>query len=529
MSNLKSKKYIFVLLAILAVAVFFRFWNLDSVPPGLYPDEAMNGNQAITQAGKIFYPENNGREGLFINLIHLSFSLFGISLWSLKFIPALIGVLTVLGVYFLAKELFQVSGFRFQVSRNIALFSSFFLAISFWHINFSRIAFRAILVPFFLVFLFYFLFRGFRTQKISNFIIAGIFFGLGFYTYIAFRFAIFLVLFVLIFWWLVYKRQNLQKNFLRFTIYFLLFTFIIALPLGIYFLKNPQDFISRAAGVSIFAQQNPIKAFGQSLIRHLLMFNFSGDGNWRHNIAGKPVLFWPIGILFLIGFAYSIKETFKVKKNKNYLLFTIYCLLLSWWFIMLLPGILTVEGIPHFLRTIGAIPPTFIFAALGANFLYLKIKQNIKLKPKSLMRIGLVSCLLILIATFVFSQCWRYFWLWGKNQEVKEAFSSDYIEIGNYLNSLSQITKKYVIVNQPGILVQGIPMPSQTIEFIERTKFKEPRATYLLPEDIEKIKIGKNTVIVPIKEEGNLFQELSQTFPEGEFKAERGFWIYEIK
>ena len=59
-----------ILLIILLIAVFFRVWQLSSIPPGLYPDEAINGNEAITNPGKLFYPENNGREGLFINVIY---------------------------------------------------------------------------------------------------------------------------------------------------------------------------------------------------------------------------------------------------------------------------------------------------------------------------------------------------------------------------------------------------------------------------------------------------------------------------
>ena len=70
---------------ILAVAVFFRFWQLDQIPPGLYPDVAINGINATDALKnhdfKIFYPDNNGREGLFINLIALSFWLFGASIW----------------------------------------------------------------------------------------------------------------------------------------------------------------------------------------------------------------------------------------------------------------------------------------------------------------------------------------------------------------------------------------------------------------------------------------------------------------
>ena len=157
---MKKYQIIILIILILIIAGFFRLWSLNSIPSGLYPDEAMNGNDAInaisTNKYKLFYPENNGREGLFINLIAFSFQVFGVHVWSLKLIGALAGILTVLGLYFLTKELFN--------SAPIALLASFFLAISFWHVNFSRIGFRGILVPFFLVWSFYFFFKLCKTK-----------------------------------------------------------------------------------------------------------------------------------------------------------------------------------------------------------------------------------------------------------------------------------------------------------------------------------------------------------------------------
>ncbi|MBI2052958.1 MAG: hypothetical protein HYT34_01810, partial [Candidatus Ryanbacteria bacterium] len=85
-----------VLLLVLAVAVFFRFWHLSSIPPGLWADEAMNGNNASealkTGDFKIFYPENNGREGLFINLQALSVGLLGHSAFALRLVSAIFGI-----------------------------------------------------------------------------------------------------------------------------------------------------------------------------------------------------------------------------------------------------------------------------------------------------------------------------------------------------------------------------------------------------------------------------------------------------
>ena len=89
-SELKKRYIILILAFILLLGFFFRFYKLSSIPPGLYPDEAINGNDAWhalqNKNFQFFYPENNGREGLFINLISLSFALLKPSIFSLKII-----------------------------------------------------------------------------------------------------------------------------------------------------------------------------------------------------------------------------------------------------------------------------------------------------------------------------------------------------------------------------------------------------------------------------------------------------------
>jgi len=488
-----KRKEIVFLLVIIAVAAFFRLWQLDKIPPGLYPDVAINGNDALdslrTGNFKVFYPENNGREGLMMWLIALSFSVFGASIWSIKIVAALIGILTVLGLYLLTKELLKtINNQQLTINNEIvALLSSSFLAISFWHVNFSRIGFRAILLPFILVFGFYFLFKGFREKRTFYFPISGIFFGLGFYTYISYRFIVLLLPLILICWWFNEKSDiKYQKSKIFFIFYFLFFIFVTALPIGIYFLQHPHDFIGRAAPISIFAAENPIKEFGKSLILHLGMFNFYGDFNWRHNFSGSPMLFWPVGILFLIGLFYSISQIKKIP----------FGFLISWWLIMLLPGILTYEGVPHALRTIGVIPVVYIFVGLGAWKVYEFLNRNTA--KKILLSIAAILFLL----SMGISEFNKYFVKWASDPNVEGAFTQKFADIGYYLNSLPDNIPKYVIVNEPGVPVpwpDGIAMPAQTPIFIERIKFGEPRAIYLKPEDFDKIKPGKEAIIMPMK------------------------------
>lgn len=521
-----EKKEVLALISILVLASFFRLWKLNEIPPGLYPDVAINGNEAFfslkNKNFKVFYPENYGREGLMMWLIAISFYLFGVSIWSIKIVASAIGILTVFGLYLLTKELFHQSiNSNQQSSILISILSSFFLATSFWHTHFSRIGFRVILLPFVLVFSFYFLFKAIKRRKIFDSVLAGIFFGFGFYTYTSFRMAVLILPIFLLFWFL-YKKEE-KKKFLQIFAYFLITTFFVALPIGIYFLKNPEYFVSRAAPVTIFSAKNPVKEFLKSFILHLAMFNFYGDQNWRHNFAGKPMLSFSVGILFLIGLILAIKNSLKFKENLQFAICNLQ--LIIWFLVMLLPGILTREGIPHSLRVAGVIPPVFIFAGMGANLIFEKIKK-IKKYSHILQKVGI----LILIFT-AFFEGYQYFFVWAKKPEVKSEFTLELVEMGNYLNSLPEDVEKYVIVNKGGVPVSwagNLPMPSQTIMFLEISKFGEIKSKYLFPNELENIKIEKRGVILIIQEDKNIFDNLSILFPQDKLEKEKNFWIYKI-
>jgi len=481
---------ILVFLAIILIATLFRFWDLKHIPPGLYPDEAINGNEAITSPGKVFYKENNGREGLLINLLFLSFKIFGISVWSLRVVSAFFGVLTVIGIYFLAKELFFF--FPGHKKELTAFLSCYFLAVSFWHTIFSRIGFRGVLLPFVLTFSFYFIFKGLRKGSFFNLILGGVFFGLGFYTYTPFRLSVFLLFWVIFAWYLIYKEKFLKRKFVTLVSVLLFSIFCVGLPIGIYFLENPQDFSSRVKGILVFSQPHPLKAFLKSVVLHLGMFNFFGDGNWRHNMAGSPQLYFIVGIFFLMGVFFSIYSLLKQLTKEKLLSFGT---LFVWFGFLLLPSILTYEGIPHCLRSIGVIPPVYVFASLGVVEFYERIKKFLSFKM-------FVVVLVIMVLFIGWQQYIKYFEAWGKKEEVKNAFSKDFVDLGEKINSLPDEIPKYVIVNVPGVPVpypNGIPMPAQTVMFIERTKYKMCRAKYILPEDLKKIKIEKNAVVFSMK------------------------------
>ncbi|MEK7519338.1 MAG: glycosyltransferase family 39 protein [Patescibacteria group bacterium] len=514
-----NKKYLLLLFFILAIAAFLRFWQLGSIPPGLWPDETAYANDALesleTGSFKIFYPDNHGREGLFMWILAFSFSLFGVSILSFKIIPATIGVLTVLGQYLLCLEIFRFLNLEEKKVKLIALLSSFFIAISFWHINFSRIGFRAILTPLILVFSFYFFFRASRTKKLLDFILSGLIFGLGFYTYISFRLAVIVIAFLLIFWFFVALKRNWQKKYIVSALFLSLAIIFIALPIGIYFLNHPQDFISRSIGVSIFEEKNPLKLFVKNLGIHLLMFNFRGDVNLRHNLSGFPQLSPLAGIFFLIGIIWCFYQIIYFKNNQINKIerMGVSLFLLIWFLSLLLPSVLTTEGIPHALRPIGVIPVSYIFSGLGAYLFYEWIKG--KIKVPLLNSLSFLLLILMLISSFV-----MYFLVWAKNPKLEDAFTIKFFDVGKELNNIPEKTRKYVIKNEGDL-------PTEVSRFIQKTQGRND-AIYVEPEKLETINFLSGDFVFTMNKDLNPLKSLLERFPKGNLIEKDRIWIFEI-
>jgi 4-amino-4-deoxy-L-arabinose transferase-like glycosyltransferase len=362
MKGMTKSQRISLLVGILIIATFFRFYHLTTTPPGLYPDEAIDGNNAAEAAAtghfQTFYTEDNGREGLYINIIALAFQWFHAphEPWVIRLPAAVAGVLTVLGLYLLVAELFGPAA---------GLLTAFFTAISFWHINFSRIGFRAILAPLLLAWSLYLLIKAFKAISsrlaLSYSLLAGAIYALGFYTYIAYRITPLLFLLFIPF----FKKSS---GFWKRASVFIIAVFIVAAPIGIYFLKHPGDFFGRTSQIAVTNSGSPVSHFLVNLSKTALMFNVRGDDNWRHNLSGAPELFWPVGILFVIGVIIGIRALIS-RSRKSQQLFPL-LLVFSWMILAALPSAASDEGIPHALRAILMLPPAMILAAQGRWWLY---------------------------------------------------------------------------------------------------------------------------------------------------------------
>jgi len=151
----------FLLLAVIALAATLRLYALERLPPGLYHDEAYNGLDAldvISGLRPVFFEANNGREPLFIYLVALSVSLLGRSPLAIRLVAALLGTLTVPATYFMVREL---------LGRREALLAAVVTAITFWHLNLSRVGFRAVSFPLLTALCLWFFVRGLHSKRWS--------------------------------------------------------------------------------------------------------------------------------------------------------------------------------------------------------------------------------------------------------------------------------------------------------------------------------------------------------------------------
>jgi 4-amino-4-deoxy-L-arabinose transferase-like glycosyltransferase len=487
--KLQSNKIIFILIlgTIILFGSFIRLWGLSENPPGLQYDEAYNGLDGLkameTGDYQIFYNENNGREGLYINALAVSMKVFGVDNFSIRLVSALFGIFTLVGFYFLLKEL--------KFSRLSILLGVLLLSTSFWHINFSHTVYRAIMVPFLLVWLFYFFFLGIRTLNNWYFVVSGLLLGVGFHTYISFRVAP-LILVLMMPFFLFYKTKFFKKYW-RGALIFIVSAFLAAAPLLWYFYGHQDDLVGRSNAVSVFNAPNLSfpEALTKSVIAHINAFYFYGDPNQRHNHAGSPLIPPAWTVLFTIGFAFSLKEIifhiFHYKKKRVLdPLFRTSLLAHGIFWVMLIPGILSIEGIPHSLRIIGTIPAVMIFIIIPFEYI-LRLRENLQksktlsLKPWrwKMLNISLAG-LVVIVSLAGLMEAYTYHFIWSKEPKTLEAFEGKLYDFGKISKQIALKDKNILVIPEDvHIGYKGMTSAFKTTEFsgypeIREFRFKHP-------------------------------------------------------
>lgn len=467
---MKKKITIILLTTIILLASILRLWHLGQVPVSPDWDEAALGYNAYSvmltghdEYGKylplIMRSFNDYKPALYIYLAIPSIAVFGLDTFAVRLPSAIFGILTVLVTYLLVKELFCNREATRKYAEYIALLSAFLLAISPWHIQFSRVAFEANIGVALNVFAVYLFIKGLKKPWLLS--LSFILLALNLYTYQSEKVFVPLLGMILLF---VYRKEffSLPKKYLLTAF---IVGFIIAMPI-LQLLLTDKQLLARARGVSIFSDQTLVVTgdqqrylddrtshnyIGMALHNKRLIFvkeALAGylshfNPNWlfvtgdlaRHHPPHMGMLYlWELPFI-LIGIYFLFVGPFS-KETK---------LLIFLWFLSTpIPASVT-SGVPHAVRTENFLPTFQIFSALGIFSAYMFIKHKAKIK-KQIIRISIYMVFLMFVA-FNFIYYLDQYFVQLNYFDAKE-WQYGFKELVTYLDANHQQYKKVVVSNR---------------------------------------------------------------------------------
>lgn len=187
MNKLRTVLLIFIFI----LALFFRFFNLSSIPPQPTVDEVSIGYNAysILKTGADEYGNkfpillrayDDWRPALYVYLVVPFVGLFGLDPFSIRLPSVILSILTVVAVYFLVKEI-SVGAKSIRLGKfnlDLAVVTSLFFAVSPWHIYISRLGHEVNASFSFLIFGILFFYRFINKEK-WNLYLSAIFLALS--------------------------------------------------------------------------------------------------------------------------------------------------------------------------------------------------------------------------------------------------------------------------------------------------------------------------------------------------------------
>lgn len=378
--------WIGLVIAAFAVTVFFRLIQLDAVPIEPFSDHAEKilDVYEITQ-GKpmIFFERNTGREAfqMYWTLLILNIFGTGFSFLSLKLGTVILGILTIPFVYMLGKEV---------GNERVALFALFLFGVASWPNIISRIGLRFPLYPLFAAPTLLFLIRGLRTHNRNDFILAGIFLGLGLHGYSPFRIVPILVV---IAFGIYYLHANSKEDRQQ-AIFWLLLIVIVSVfvfsPLLRYWVGHPDQFGYRAF-TRLSSVETPLpgpawQIFLSNLYKGLLMFNWDDGQIQTHSVVHRPALDMFTAALFLLGVFFLIVRYIRQRDWRDMFLLVAIP-------VLILPSVLSLafpNENPAMNRAGGASVVVFVIGALALDGLVSSFGSGLKRKVIAFSLVGVL-------------------------------------------------------------------------------------------------------------------------------------------
>ncbi len=386
------------LVIILVLAAALRLYKLNTVPPGLSPDEASLGYSAysILKTGKdeygkllpvIFKSFGDYKPGLYVYTAVPFIAVFGLNEWAVRLPSAIAGVLSILLVYLIIKEfnnLLKAKNDANTSTTYLEIVATLVAATNPWLIYFSRGAWEANLSLTLTLVGIYFFLKSLKSLKYLIF--TSIFFSLTLWTYQGAKLSTLIVIIILLitFWkevkvWFDSEKIQIVKS--------LAVGIILSIPVLLSFINGQTG---RLDVFSIFSYPRP-QGYTQDLLNegqekigdlnyylyHSETFNFFRGiaGRWFNHFSGKFLFFEGdyqnprhsapnSGMLLLIDLLFiPFGLVFLVKNKSKFSNFILLWLLLS-----PLPEILSRDQV-HAVRALNMSIPFILVSSLGLSTL----------------------------------------------------------------------------------------------------------------------------------------------------------------
>lgn len=451
----KFNKYLLIslFLIFLTITVFFRFWQLDQIPPGLNRDEVSIGYTAysILKTGKDEYGRllplsiksfGDWKLPMSVYLTIPFTATFGLNNWSTRLLFAFAGIATLFLFYLLVKEIFV----NHKKSNPYALVSLACLAVLPWHLHFSRYGHEGTIGLFFLTGSVLFLLKG--LKKPWFLLMAALFGGLTLYSY--YTYFIFTPIFFLGLIFLYLPKLKKHKNLALISLF--LFLFLVGIIIkttlpgtrvksSISYLNDPTTIhslieIPRAKlGHSLLARaiyNRPVVFSRLFLTKYCSTFlpNFliiKGGAHPLHNFPGLANIFWFEYPFFLLGLFFLLK-----KRNKQ-------SLLIFWWLLIAPLGSSLTKDAPNSGRVSPMIIPLVITISIGLVEAYFFLKSQRQ-------KIVFLTLMTVILGLSLFSFFQHYFINFPYLRA--QYWGGGYQKLVNFLN-LPENKGKKVIMQRP--------------------------------------------------------------------------------
>ena len=366
--------FAFVLITLLGAA--FRFNRLDAYPPQMYSDlvEKIQDAYKIHYLDdyRIFFENIGGREPLHFYLLSILASQPGMEFnhHALKLMSALESMITLPIVCWLGIE---VAGKRRRkLGLLLGLLAAGLVAASFWHAAIGRQGMRISLSPLFSALTGVYLARALRCNRRSDYVKAGLALGFGLLGYQAVRMLpLAAVGGVLIAIALAGGTMRARLSYLLNLAVLAFVAFMVFLPLFHYWMEEPENYMRRAntrifgdlptadeERASFLVESVPVLL--NNIRKTALVFHFYGDSSWVSGLGNEPAMDPVTAGFMMLGFGAWLSL---ILKTRDPAIFFVPIYLIA----TLLPTALALSfpiEVPSFIRASGAIPPSYLIAAL---------------------------------------------------------------------------------------------------------------------------------------------------------------------